>query len=146
VPGWGHASIGSYTRAGFYFTAETTTAWMLFRTVRRLHAARERVAFRDATVRQELAAQGVSDPTELTDALNADETLTDLKGLVDARSSQREDWIALGLFTLLLSGADAFVSAHLANFPTPITIEGQPVADGRFEVGVKVALPRPGSR
>ena len=43
VPGWGHASIGSHTRAGFYFTLEATTTYGLLRTRTRLNEVRARV-------------------------------------------------------------------------------------------------------
>ncbi|HSG47352.1 MAG TPA: hypothetical protein VLA43_05965, partial [Longimicrobiales bacterium] len=35
VPGWGHASIGSYKRAAFYFVTEGAAAWSLVKTRRR---------------------------------------------------------------------------------------------------------------
>jgi len=60
---------------------------------------------------------------------------------VASREDQQEDWAALGIFLLFFAGADAFVSAHLADFPTPITIDAAPLPGGRVEVSVGVALP-----
>jgi hypothetical protein len=141
LPGWGHSSIGSYTRGGFYFAAEVTTAWGLLRTNRRLAESRDRAAFREEAVRAQLARQGVTDPAEIEAALEADETLQDLGDLVASREDQQEDWAALGIFLLFLSGADAFVSAHLADFPAPIDIDAAPLPDGRLELRVSLGLP-----
>lgn len=140
IPGWGHASIGSYTRGGFYFVAETTTAWMLFKTRRRLAAARARADFRDGLVRDRLEAQGVTETEEIDAALEEDEVLVDLNNLVTAREQQQEDWVALGVFLLFLSGADAFVSAHLSDFPTPLEVNATPVAEGRVELSLGLKL------
>ena len=49
---------------------------------------------------------------------------------------QFEDWLALGIFTVLLGGADALVSAHLQDFPD-VTLT--PTDDGgRMELRVSV--------
>ena len=142
LPGWGHSSIGSYTRGGFYFAAEVTTAWGLMRTNRRLTEARDRAAFREDVVRAQQAALGVTDPAEIDTALDNDETLQDLNDLVLAREDQQEDWAALGIFLLFLAGADAFVSAHLADFPVPIDFDAVPLPDGRLELRVGLQVPR----
>jgi Family of unknown function (DUF5683) len=142
VPGWGHVAIGSYRRAGFYFAAESVTAWGLIRTHEGIHEADARERFRETTVRADLAAQGVTDPAMVQKALDGDDALTDLIALQNARRSQREDWTALGIFIVFLSGADAYVSAHLQHFPTPITLNAQPVGGGRMEISVGVKLPR----
>jgi hypothetical protein len=141
LPGWGHAAIGSFTRGGFYFAAEVTTGWGLLRTNRRLLEARDRVTFREDVIRAELAAIGVEDPTEVDAAFASDEVLEDLNDLVAAREDQQEDWAALGIFLLFLAGADAFVSAHLADFPTPIDLNAAPLPGGRVEFSVGLALP-----
>ena len=141
LPGWGHSSIGSYTRGGFYFAVETTTAWGLLSTIRRLTETRQRITFREEVLRAEQADLGITDPDEIQEALDDDEVLDDLLDLLAAREDQQEDWAALGIFLLFLAGADAFVSAHLADFPTPITIDAQPLPGGRVELSVGVKLP-----
>ena len=141
LPGWGHSSIGSYTRGGFYFAAETTTGWGLLRTIRRLTETRQRITFREETLRAELADLGTTDPDEIQAALDDDAVLEEFNDLLAAREDQQEDWAALGVFLLFLAGADAFVSAHLADFPTPITIDAQPLPGGRVELSVGVRLP-----
>ena len=140
VPGWGHASIGTYTRAGFYFALEATTAYGLLRTRTRLDEVTARAEFRENALREDLAAQGIVDPEEIASALNADARLDDLRDLAESRRQQREDWAALGIFLLLLSGADAFVSAHLQNFPAPIQIQAAAASGGRVEVGVRIEV------
>lgn len=141
LPGWGHASIGSHTRAGFYFTLESVTAYGILRTGKRLSEASSRADFREVAIRAELSAQGVTDVDEIDTALDADAALEDLRSLTEARQQQREDLIAFGLFLLFLSGADAFVSAHLQDFPEPLTVEGGPGPHGRFELGLRLRLP-----
>ncbi len=140
IPGWGHASTGSLTRGAFYFGTEALAGWMVFKTQRRLRAARDRVALREDRVATELAAQGLEDPEAIEAALAEDEEVGRLRGLVDAREEQREDWIAVAVFTLLLSGVDAFVSTHLQDFPEPLTVEGDP-ATGVVEVAIRLPIP-----
>ena len=140
LPGWGHASVGSYTRGGFYFAAEITTGWGLLRTNRRLGEIRDRMSFRENVLRAELAADGKT-PEEITTALEADEVLEDMNDLLVSREDQQEDWAALGIFLLFLAGADAFVSAHLGDFPTPITMDAVPLPGGRVELSVGLKLP-----
>ena len=141
LPGWGHASVGSYSRGAFYFAAEMTTGFGLLRTNHRLAEVRDRIAFREDALVAELAAEGVTDPEEITARLEADEVLEDMNELLVAREDQQEDWAALGIFLLFLAGADAFVSAHLGDFPTPITIDAAPLPGGRVEFAVSVKLP-----
>lgn len=140
VPGWGHTVSGATTRGAFYFGAESLAGWMLYKTVRRLGTARQQAELRERRVGEALAAQGVEDAAEREAALEADDDVARARGLVAAREEQREDWIAVAIFTLLLSGLDAFVSAHLQDFPEPLTIEGDP-AVGRVEVGFRVPAP-----
>jgi hypothetical protein len=72
--------------------------------------------------------------------LEGDRRLDNLRDLEDSRRQQREDWAALGIFLLLLSGADAYVSAHLQDFPAPIQIQAAPAGGARVEVGVRIEL------
>ncbi len=141
IPGWGHAAIGSYTRAGFYFGMQSATVYTLLRARIRIAEAERRVAFREAAVRAQLEAEGVTDPELVTMRLEEDELLEDRQGLLGSRREQQEDLVAFGLFLLLLSGADAYVSAHLAEFPQPLALEVRPVSEGRVELGVRLMLP-----
>ena len=142
VPGWGHSAIGSYTRGGFYFALESLTAYTFLRTRARLSDTRARAAFRETFVRATLARDGVTDPAAIETGLAGDDVLQGLEALAASRENQQEDLVAFGIFMLFLTGADAFVSAHLARFPTPIEVRAAPTAGGGAEVAVRVALPR----
>lgn len=146
VPGWGHASIGSYTRGGFYFLAETATVWMMLRTNERLDGARDILGLRRAAVEERLLADPEVDPADVPELVDSDEGVTEARSLVEARDQQFEDWTALGVFLLFLSGADAFVSAHLADFPEPVQVGVRPVGPERVEVGVSLPVGGPRRR
>lgn len=139
IPGWGHAAAGSLTRGAFYFGAESLAGWMLYKTARRLGVARNQARLWEERVTAQLMLDGVTDPMEIEALVAEDEQVVRFRGLVDAREEQREDWFAVALFTLLLSGVDAFVSTHLQDFPEPLTIEGDPVS-GAVEVAVRVPV------
>ncbi len=139
IPGWGHTATGSLTRGAFYFSMEALAGWMVFKTQRRLGVAQDQAALWEARATAELMAQGITEFDAIEAALENDEQVARFRGLVDARQEQREDWLAVALFTLLLSGVDAFVSAHLGNFPEPLTIEGDPDG-GVLEVGFRVPV------
>lgn len=142
VPGWGHVAIGSYTRGGFYFAVETATAYTLLRTRWHLSEARERLALRESVLRASLAEQGITDPGEVEARLGEDERLQSFQDLVESRQNHQEDLVAFGIFLLFLTGADAYVSAHLARFPAPIELQASPSAVGGAELGVRVTLPK----
>ncbi len=142
VPGWGHAAIGNYHRSAFYVLAEGGSAFMLIKTGRRYAQAQDRVSFTERRLRADLAEQGVTDETEIQEALEADETLQDLMDLQEARRQQREDWTAVTIFLMLLSGVDAYVSAHLRDFPVPLEMDAAPVADGRVELSFALRVRR----
>jgi len=138
IPGWGHAASGSLTRGAFYFGFEAAAGWMVVKTARRLRVAREQVAVWEERVTAQLEREGITDPEEIESGLGRHEEVARLRGLVDSREEQREDWVAVAVFTLLMSGVDAFVSAHLQNFPDPLTVEGDP--EGRVEVAIRVPV------
>jgi hypothetical protein len=145
IPGWGHAATGSYTRAGFYLTAQAGNAWMLAKTSGQLSWANRVLTAREAETRALLLDQGVpADSIPLL--LETDPGVEQARNLVEARRSQREDWIALALFFILIGGVDAFVSAHLQDFPEPLTVEpvGSPGGGMGLEVGVRVPWRGPG--
>ena len=142
LPGWGHASIGSYKRGGFYFTTEATTVIMLTRVLRRLAIAEDAQDLKESRVREALLAAGTS-PDSLVDLVDEDEEVASARGLVLSRRQQLEDWVALAAFLLLLSGADAFVSAHLRDFPPPLAVEAAIGPGGSIELGFRVPVGPP---
>lgn len=139
VPSWGHASIGSYQRGAFYLAAQGGTAWMMWKTSARQSSARDILSAREAVVRAELVAAGVP-PEELESAIEADPRVVNAQTLVDARDGQFQDWLAMGIFLVLLSGADAFVSAHLQDFPEVLDVQIGPSPDGGVTVGARIPL------
>lgn len=139
IPGWGHTTTGSMTRGAFYFSVEALAGWMVYKTQRRLGVARDQAAVWEELATAELAATGMTEPEQIDAALEQHEQVARFRGLVDAREEQREDWVAVAIFTLLLSGVDAFVSAHLNEFPEPLTIEGNPLG-GTVELAVRVPV------
>jgi hypothetical protein len=148
LPGWGHASIGAYARGGFYFAAETTAGFLLARTVRRLEIAKEGRDLKEDRLREALTLAGTTNPDSIGARLDADPEVARARRLVRSRRQQVEDWAALGLFMVFLSGADAFVSAHLRDFPEPIplTLDVAPLPRRGFEVGLSLAVgPPPGA-
>lgn len=144
LPGWGHASIGSYQRGAFYFAAETTTGFLLARTVRRLSRAKDAQALEELRLREVLENQNVAEDS-IVARLDEDPAVRDKRGLVNARQQQLEDWIAFGAFLLFIGGADAFVSAHLMDFPEPIAPRAEfvPGPTGTtMRVGISVGVGR----
>lgn len=138
IPGWGHAAVGSHGRGGFYVTTQAVNVFMLIKTRSRLNDARDLRALRERYLRAELASGGVTDETLILAALEDNDDWAGADRLVGARQQQFEDWLALGIFTVLLSGADALVSAHLQDFPE---VSATPVGDeGRMEVRVSVPV------
>lgn len=130
VPGWGHAAAGSYTRAGFYFVTSGATFWMLTKTAQSLDVAQDRLSLAEREVEAELRRGGLSDPDSLTARVEGDERVAGARSLLESREQQMEDWTAFGIFWLLLNATDAFVSAHLADFPEPVEIDVRPGIPG----------------
>ncbi len=58
----------------------------------------------------------------------------------DAKEQQKEDWITILVFNHLMSGLEAFVSAHLWDFPDDLQLQGVPGAYGA-QVTVPFRLP-----
>lgn len=142
LPGWGHAAVGAYARGGFYVLADASTGWGLFKSSTFLKQAHELEARRVEDVRRRLTADGITDPDSVTAAIDGDNGVRDARDLVESRREQREDWLALGIFLLFLGGADAFVSAHLADFPPPVAVTPRP--DGALELRLSIPVALPG--
>ena len=142
IPGWGQAEFDAYFRGGIYFAGWAANWFMNFRNYTRLEDARSRFDLRESQIADSLIAAGVpadSVPFLLPGAVEADAAGADLGQLVRAREQQREDWIAWSIFWVLASGVDAFVTAHLADFPAAIDL--QPGAENGMSVRVEVPLP-----
>lgn len=143
VPGWGHVATGSYARAGFYVAAEGGSAWMLLQTLARRREAQTMLGLERELARERLLAVGTEE-AELADAVDQDPLVQNREAQFDSRDQQVEDWAALSIFLVLLSGADAFVAAHLADYPEPLSIQVGPNPTGALELRLSLPLPRVG--
>ena len=93
IPGWGHTVSGSLSRGAFYFGVESASGWMLYKTMRKLGAVRDRVDFWETRVRDRLAAEGVTDPALIAEALDADPDVVRTRiSRPDAKSSGKIGW------------------------------------------------------
>jgi hypothetical protein len=135
LPGWGQASYDRYVRGGVYFMGHGGNAYMVLKTIARLGEARDMARRREDAVEARLVAEGHA-ADSIPDLVAADPAVRRIRGLVSAREEQREDWIALGLFWVLVSGIDAYVTAQLADFPATIGA----TTDGRT-LGIFVSVP-----
>lgn len=149
IPGWGQSEFGAYTRGGVYYAGWTANWFMNVKNHVRLSEARTRLDLRTAQIRAMLIAEApdpdsmraVLDTTNvLQETVREDAIGADIRDLIRSREQQREDWIAWSLFWLLASGIDAFVTAHLHEFPAVIDVEPNP--DRSVSVRVDVPFPR----
>ena len=141
VPGWGHAAAGSYTRGGSYFLLQGTTAWMLYKSAEKRASARQERDLHLSMAESRLRAEGIEDPDSLRILAEQDDRVEEYEELVETRGEQVEDWAALGIFLMLMGAADAFVSAHLQDFPEPLDhVEVDPWLSGVHGSG---SLPSP---
>jgi hypothetical protein len=154
VPGWGQAAFDRPVRGGVYFAGWAANWFMIFRNQVRLDEARSRFDQRVEQIEAQLIAESPnpdslravldSVPSLLEAAVRADEGLGDtgnsLRKLVRGREQQREDWIAWSIFWMLASGVDAYVTAHLSDFPADIDIRRNP--DRSLSLGLQLPLPR----
>ncbi len=152
IPGWGQAAYGAYFRGGVYFAAESGSWFMLLKTMGKLGEARDIESWRVGAVRDSIMAAIATDE-EVAEAyrrkpggieaavgqeVDGHPAVVEIRKLVDARKEQREDWIVLTLFWMLASGVDAFVNAHLSDFPARVNAEPRP--DGRLDLGVRLPV------
>ena len=140
VPGWGQAAAGSPGRGAFYFTVQSVTMWMILKTNKLLGSASDILDMRRLDASERLMADPLVDPVDLAAAIEADLPVLSALELEEIRRQQREDWIAFAVFFLLLGGADAFVTAHLADFPEPLETVIRPLPNMGVEFGFRVAF------
>ena len=58
-------------------------------------------------------------------------------GNLDLKRQEVQDWLVLWIFNHLFSGMEAYVSAHLQDFPPDLKLQAMPNG-----IGVTVPLPR----
>ena len=139
IPGWGQSAAGAPGRGAFYFGMEGASLWMILKSFKTLDSAKTRLKSAEVAVRTELQSTQELSGSDLDEAVQGDSKVKSAAMLVEDRSQQREDWIAAGMFFLMFGAADAFVTAHLEDFPEPLEtrIETSP----ELGVGVSFSLP-----
>jgi len=151
LPGWGQSEFEAYFRGSVYFAGWVGNWFMNFRNAYRLDNARHRFDLRSDQLLagilansgnpDSMAAQIDSFPEILDTAIQEDSLGNDLQKLVRARRQQREDWIAWSLFWVLASGIDAFVTAHLYDFPADVELRPTGGRGASLTVSVPLGLP-----
>lgn len=137
VPGWGQFSVGAVKRGVFFVAAQGTSYYMLVRTNSRLNKAEEKLDARRQEARDSLIAE--QDTTNLEVRIDSVDAVIAANSLVRSRERHLQDWITYTLFFTLASGVDAFVAAHLADFPADVTAERRP--NGATQLRVSVPFP-----
>lgn len=118
LPGWGQAILDRKLTAGLFMAWEGITLSMA------LKAHRE-VQRLERTEDTRIPAGSMEESERL-----------------QAKKAEREDWLVLLAFNHLFSGLEAFVSAHLWDFPEDVRIRAVPIgsSDSR-NWGVQVSIP-----
>jgi len=151
VPGWGQFSVGSYKRGAVFVALQGTSAFMVVRTQIRVNDAKDLVAERTAAAVDSLnrlidtdtaAARLLSRPGAFQAAVDSTPGVRRARGLVESRRNQRQDWVTYLIVSTLASGVDAFVSAHLADFPAEIEPEARPDGSAALKFTVPVGRRR----
>lgn len=149
VPGWGQAAAGSYTRGAVFFGIQTSSWYMLFRTISRMEQAKQREQRRVLAATDSLnrlieedpdAAERLADPIAFDAAVAANPRVAEARALMDSRRRHRQDWITYTLFFTMMSGVDAYVNAHLRQFPPELSTQVR--EDGSFGLQISIPLGR----
>lgn len=64
-------------------------------------------------------------------------------GSVSAKKKERQDWLVLLAFNHLFSAIEAYVSAHLWDFPDDLEVRAVPLPDGGVGATVRLPFGRP---
>ena len=137
LPGWGQASYDRWVRAGVYFTGHVGNGYMIYKTLTSLGEAQDREDEWVDFVTDSIETAGEVPSDSIDFYVDADPRVRHARNLVSSREDQREDWIALGVFWVLISGIDAYVTAQLADFPASIGA----IIDDQRRIGVMVTVP-----
>jgi hypothetical protein len=140
LPGWGQFSVGAWQRGALFAALQGSSYYMLVRTNSRLNDAEEKLDTRVGFVRDSILAVDDSvDLEELEARLDTTTLVNAERSLVNSRERHMQDWITYTIFFTLASGVDAFVAAHLADFP--VQLETEPQANGSMNIRLSVPLP-----
>jgi hypothetical protein len=147
LPGWGQFSVGANRRAVAFITLQSTSWYMLVKTLNKVSAAHKRVDEVRGFAKDSLlmdtttaAKTRYANADSLKLAIDTFSLVKDKQKLLHSRQEQRQDWITYTLFLTLASGVDAFVAAQLADFPANISTRREP--NGAYQLKVTVPFPR----
>ena len=127
VPGWGQASLHRSVAGTIFTVVEAMSVAMLIQSKRELAIARRYSA--DSVV------DHYDPPTQPGGAPTPVYQPNQYAARIRPRKQAVEDWAALLIFNHLVSGADAFVAAHL--WDVPVEVSPRP-SERRVSVGVRV--------
>jgi hypothetical protein len=139
LPGWGQFSVGAHRRGAFFVVAQGSSYYMLARTHSRLSDAEDKLDVQRGLARDSILALEDVDTTNLELRIDSVDAVIARNSLVRSRERQMQDWITYTIFFTLASGLDAFVAAHLADFP--VQIGAEPPVNGAASVKFTVPLP-----
>jgi hypothetical protein len=132
IPGWGHVGTESYFRGGMFVAAQTSAWWMVWKSMSQRTDARRLRETELSIAEDRLRVQGTVDPDSLSFLAAQDPALEPWDVLLERRGEQVEDWIFLSAFLALLGAVDAFVAAHLWDFPEALALGVGP-GPGEFD-------------
>lgn len=147
-PAWGHVYIDEPVRGGVFFTLQSTSYFMLFKTLARLAEAEERRdvaagiaadSLQRIMATDSVLADRLADPVAFEDAVAASDRVQTRQDLVDSRQRQRQDWLVYTATFTFASAVDAYVAAHLKGFPD---LDVMPAANGAVRLRVRLPTGR----
>ncbi|HSJ05949.1 MAG TPA: hypothetical protein VK936_04555 [Longimicrobiales bacterium] len=147
VPGWGHVSIGEYRRGAVYFALQASSWAMLGKTIHKLNDVKDRERRLAALGRDSLdalmaadtaIARELEDPAAYEAALLEYPGVSGARALIVSRQRHRQDWIVYTVVFTFAAAIDAYVTAHLSDFPAEVT--AVQASDGGVAVGLRVPV------
>lgn len=151
VPGWGHMYIGEPRRGAFFIATQSASWFMLVKTIGRLNDARVSARETEVLGRDSLysamaadtaLARQLSVPTAFNETLLEFRGLADRQALASTRERHRQDWIVYTVVLTFAGAVDAYVAAHLKDFPGDITAAPMPGGGASLRVTVPVGWRR----
>ena len=137
LPGYGQAGLERTMSAGVFALTEVIAVGMLRKSQRDLREARGAPV--DSTVlswqRDPSTGQLILNP-ETGQPIPAEYTISDITGRVRARKTHVEDWVAILIFNHLFAAADAYVAAHLWDFPARVGATITPEREARVSASI----------
>ena len=147
-PAWGHVHIDEPGRGGVFFALQSTSYFMLFKTLARLGEAEDRRdvaaglvadSLRLAMEADSALAERLADPVAFEDEVAGNPRVQPHQALVSSRERQRQDWIVYTITFTFASAVDAYVAAHLKGFPD---LDVLPAAGGALQLRLSVPTGR----